>query len=182
MMRAALDWSAREKRLILCVSRLAERARCTTVSAAERTRYAWLCLLLKRSQRATEPVRHVAVREQFGYSTEVAADRKKPARRKEKMKRKIVAIIIAFSCASTLAAAQHIPLSCGDYVLLTETAVHHRDTKITKEKSKYYLHDDSLSPEENRKVRAMIDRIYASPSKDKSYFVAQAYRDCKTFK
>lgn len=98
------------------------------------------------------------------------------------MKRIIATVAIAFSCATSLATAQHIPLTCGDYVLLTETAVQHRDTNITKEKSKYYLHDDSLSRKENSKVRAMIDRIYASPAKDKSYFVAEAHKECKKFK
>ena len=98
------------------------------------------------------------------------------------MKRIIATVAIAFSCATSLVTAQHIPLTCGDYVLLTETAVQHRDTNITKEKSKYYLHDDSLSRKENSKVRAMIDRIYASPAKDKSYFVAEAYKECKKFK
>jgi hypothetical protein len=98
------------------------------------------------------------------------------------MKQIIASISIAFSCAPPLATAQHIPLTCGDYSLLSETAIQHRDTKIPKEKSKYYLHDDSLSRKENSKVRAMIDRVYASPSKNKSYFVAEAYKECKKFK
>lgn len=97
------------------------------------------------------------------------------------MKRIIAAVAIAFSCAPPLVTAQHIPLTCGDYVLLTETAVQHRDANIPKEKSKYYLHDDSLSRQENSEVRAMIDRVYASPSKNKSYFVAEAYKECKKF-
>lgn len=98
------------------------------------------------------------------------------------MKRPIAVVAIAFSCALPPVMAQHISLTCGDYVLLIETAVQHRDTKITKEKSKYYLHDDSLSSKENSKVGAMIDRVYASPSKDKSYFVAEVYKECKKLK
>lgn len=43
-------------------------------------------------------------------------------------------------------------------------------------------YDDSLSGKENSRVRTMIDRVYASPSKDKSYFVAEAYKECKKFK
>lgn len=98
------------------------------------------------------------------------------------MKRIIAAVAIAFSCSPPLVMAQHIPLTCGDYALLIETAVQHRDTNISKEKSKYYLHDNSLSRKENSKVCAMIDRVYASPSKNTSYFVAEANEECKKSK
>lgn len=101
---------------------------------------------------------------------------------KKNMKRVIAAVALAFSCAPPLAAAEHTPLTCGDYALSSETAVQYRDTNIPKEKSKYYLHDNSISKKENNKVRAMIDRVYASPLKNKSYFVAEAYKECKQFK
>jgi len=94
------------------------------------------------------------------------------------MKQKILWFVIACSGMSNLATAQTVPLTCGDFVLLTETAVQHRDTNISKEKSRYYLEDSTLTRKENYKVRAMIDRIYASQSKSKSYFVAQARKEC----
>lgn len=94
------------------------------------------------------------------------------------MKQKLTWFVIACCSVGNLAAAENVPLSCGDFVLLTETAVQHRDTNISKRKSKYYLEDDTLTRKENNKVRAMIDRIYASPLKDKSYFVAQARKEC----
>lgn len=95
------------------------------------------------------------------------------------MKNTIAASILVFG-VSGIVVAQHLPLSCGDFVLLTETAVQHRDTKISKSNSKMYLAEDEyLSNKEKNQIRQMIDRVYASPREGKSYFIALARKECR---
>jgi hypothetical protein len=92
-----------------------------------------------------------------------------------------IALVIAFTSYSGVASAQTIPLYCKDFIVLTETAVQQRDSKIPKAKSLQYLgSDDFMTNRDKKVVGQMIERVYQKPNEGLAYHVEQTKGECST--
>jgi len=96
------------------------------------------------------------------------------------MKTKTV-FTLAIAISSGILRAETIPLYCKDFIVLTETAVLQRDSKIPKEKSLQYLgSDDFMSNHDRKIVRQMIERVYQKRGEAATYHVNQTKKECTT--
>ena len=93
------------------------------------------------------------------------------------MKRLMLLTLLAVSSHSAFSAGR-IALTCIEFVVLTETAVRHRDTKIGKAHAKSYLAEDEyFTKVEKVRVQRMVDQVYSS-AKGKSEFASIVCKEC----
>lgn len=94
------------------------------------------------------------------------------------MERTAACMVLLFSLAG-VANAETMRLTCSEYVVLAETAVQHRDSRIPKTDAKSYLAEDEfLTQVDKNLVKPVVGTVYASPAKGKQYIAAAARKDC----